>query len=139
MSTAASWGRMHRRAPARWSQKLMKHVEFRQLFDISDQALEQVRTYGRRVTPYVDAFIERIYEFLRRVMGEQFTVHFPDARTFERAQAALRRAWLEFWQAPCDEAYMASREHIGNVHAQLQLDPRHYLAAMAYALKLWTV
>ena len=117
---------------------MMKHAEFRQLFDVTDADLEQVRVYGKRVTPYIDAFIERLYAFMRGALGEHFSVHFPDTRTLERAQAALRSAWLEFWQARWDAEYVASREHVGDVHAQLQVEPRHYLATMAHASKLWT-
>jgi len=116
----------------------MKNAEFRRLFDVSDQDLEQVRAYGKRVTPYMDAFVEKLYTFLRRALEEHYTVHFPDPGTLQRAQSAIRRAWFEFWEARWDEAYVASREHIGNTHAQLQLDPRHYLAAMAYSFRLWT-
>jgi len=116
----------------------MKNAEFRRLFDVSDQDLEYVRAYGKRVTPYMDAFVERLYTFLRRALEEHYTVHFPDTGTLARAQAAMRRAWLEFWEGRWDDEYVASREHIGNTHAQLQLDPRHYLAGMAYCFKLWT-
>src|SRR5262245_39440556 len=116
----------------------MKHTEFRQLFDVTDADLELVRTYGKRVTPLIDVFIERLYTFMRGAFGEHFTIHFPDARTLGRAQAALRGAWLEFWDARWDAPYVASREHVGDVHAQLQIDPRHYLAAMSRAFTLWT-
>jgi len=116
----------------------MKHAEFRQLFEVSDEDLELVRAYGKSVSQYIDAFIEKLYEFMRRALGDQFSVHFPDAKTLDRAQGSLRGAWLEFWHARWDAEYVASREHVGNVHAQLQIDPRHYLAAMSYAFKLWT-
>ncbi|HEY6077613.1 MAG TPA: protoglobin domain-containing protein [Polyangiaceae bacterium] len=116
----------------------MKQAEFRHLFDVTDADLEQVRVYGKRVAPYIDAFIERLYAFMRGALGEHFAVHFPDTATLERAQGSLRRAWLEFWQGRWDPEYVASREHVGDVHAQLQIEPRHYLATMAHALKLWT-
>jgi rsbT co-antagonist protein RsbR len=105
---------------------------------VSDEDLELVRAYGKSVSQYIDAFIEKLYEFMRRALGEHFTVHFPDVKTLERAQGSLRAAWLDFWHARWDAEYVASREHVGNVHAQLQIDPRHYLAAMSYAFKLWT-
>jgi len=116
----------------------MKHIEFRQLFNVTDADLEQVRAYGKRVTPLIDVFIERLYDFMRGALGEHFTLHFPDARTLGRAQGALRGAWLEFWEARWDAQYTASREHVGDVHAQLQIDPRHYLSAMTHAFTLWT-
>jgi len=116
----------------------MKHTEFRQLFNVTDADQEQVRAYGKRVSPYIDAFVERLYAFMRGALGEHFAVHFPDTRTLDRAQASFRSAWLEFWQARWDAEYVASREHVGDVHAQLQIEPRHYLATMAHASKLWT-
>ena len=117
---------------------MTKDDEFRQLFGVSDGDLETVRAYGKRVTPYVDVFLDRIYEYLRASLGDYFSVHFPDTLTIDRAKSAQRAAWVEFWKAPWDSAYIASREHVGNVHAQLQVEPRHYMGTMAHAYRLWT-
>jgi len=117
---------------------MMKFDELRLLFGASEADLVRVRRLGKLVTPKVDVFVERLYVYFREVLGDDFETHFPDAVTVARAQAASRRAWLEFFEARWDDAYLKSREHIGEVHAQLQVEPRHYLGAMNKAIDLWT-
>jgi hypothetical protein len=56
--------------------------------------------------------------------------------TFDDWQQGSRRAWLEFFDAKWDEEYIATRERIGEVHAQLQIEPIHYLASMHRAIEI---
>ena len=114
------------------------HDDFPKLFDYTVEDRELVRSYGKLVEHRIDEFIELLYAFLKDNLGSDFARHFPDTTTLTRAQGAMRGAWLEFWKANWDEAYIRSRTHVGEVHAQLQVEPRHYLAAMNRALTLWT-
>lgn len=108
------------------------------LFDATDADLERVRRLGKLVVPKVDEFIEHLYVYLRVALRSDFNVHFPDQTTLARAQSAFRRAWIQFFEARWDEPYIKGREHVGEVHAQLQIEPRHYIAAMNKAIELWT-
>lgn len=108
------------------------------LFSVTEADLERVRRLGQLVAPRVDEFVESMYAYFGEVLGPDFETHFPDKTTLARAQMSLRRAWLEFFEARWDEEYIKSRERVGEVHAQLQVEPRHYLAAMNKALDLWT-
>ena len=116
----------------------MKLDDLCQLFDVTDDDFTRVRTLGSIVTPKMDEFVEHLYAYFKVALGPDYEVHFPDAATIARAQAASRRAWFEFFEADWDDAYIRSRERIGEVHAQLQIEPRHYLAAMNKSLDLWT-
>ena len=108
------------------------------LFGANTDDFERVRKLGKLVLPRLDDFIEHLYEYIERALGTDFEVHFPDKTTLARAQMSSRRAWTEFFDARWDEEYLKSRERIGEIHAQLQVEPRHYLAAMNKSVDLWT-
>jgi rsbT co-antagonist protein RsbR len=117
----------------------MNRTELCLLFGAAEEDFERVRRLGKLMAPRIDEFVERLYVYFKEVLGPDFEIHFPDATTIARAQSASRRAWLEFFDARWDDAYIRSRERIGEVHAQLQIEPRHYLAAMNKAIELWSV
>jgi rsbT co-antagonist protein RsbR len=119
--------------------KIVNRDQLCQLFGASEEDFEQVRRLGRLVSPRIDEFVERLYAYFKEAFGPDFDLHFPDPATIARAQSAARRAWLEFFEARWDDEYVKSRERIGEVHAQLQVEPRHYLAAMNKAIELWSV
>jgi len=116
----------------------MNYEEFKRLYEVSEIDYENVRTLGVRIAPAINEFIDRLYAYMREALGYEFEVHFPDEASLARAQSLSRRAWLEFLEAKWDESYVKSRIRIGEVHAQLQIQPRHYLATMNKSLELWS-
>ncbi len=116
----------------------MNYDEFRHLYEIDEKDYEHVRTLGSRVAHNVSDFIDKLYAYMRIALGNEFDLHFPDSAALARAQGFSRRAWLEFLEAKWDENYVRSRIRIGEVHAQLQIQPRHYLATMNKSLRLWS-
>lgn len=75
---------------------------------------------------------------MRFALAENFEHHFPNEAAIARAQAAARRGWLELLKATWDDKYVESRLKIGEVHAQLQIEPRHYLAVLFRGFELLT-
>lgn len=116
----------------------MNYDEFRHLYEIDEKDYENVRALGSRVAHNISDFIDKLYAYMRIVLGNEFDLHFPDSAALARAQGFSRRAWLEFLEAKWDENYVKSRIRIGEVHAQLQIQPRHYLATMNKSLRLWS-
>lgn len=116
----------------------MNYEEFKRLYEVSESDYENLRTLGVRIAPAINEFIDRLYAYMREALGYEFEVHFPDEASLARAQSLSRRAWLEFLEAKWDESYVKSRIRIGEVHAQLQIQPRHYLATMNKSLELWS-
>lgn len=115
----------------------MNLEELTLLFGTTDEDFRRVREFGELVSPKIDDYIELFYQYLGKSLGPDFDIHFPDEDTLARAQSASRRAWLEFFEADWSDEYIASRERIGEVHAQLQVEPRHYLAAMNKSVDIW--
>jgi len=117
----------------------MQRDELCRLFEATEEDFDRVRRLGKLLSPRIDEFVERLYAYFKQAFGADFDIHFPDSGTIARAQTAARRAWLEFFEARWDDNYIKSRTRIGEVHAQLQIEPRHYLAAMNKAIELWSV
>jgi rsbT co-antagonist protein RsbR len=116
----------------------MNYDEFRHLYEIKETDYEHIRTLGSRVAHNINDFIDKLYAYMRIALGNEFDLHFPDSAALARAQGFSRRAWLEFLEAKWDENYVKSRIRIGEVHAQLQIQPRHYLSTMNKSLRLWS-
>jgi hypothetical protein len=56
---------------------------------------------------------------------------FPNAATLIRVKGLQRACILQLTQGDYDEAYLANRLHIGQVHQQIGLEPRWYMGAYA--------
>ena len=110
--------------------------EFFRLFEVQDQDFENIRELATALDGKIDEFVDRLYVYMRAAMGQDFDLHFPDDVTLTRAQKAARRGWQEFLAGRWDEAYVNGRIRIGEVHAQLQIEPRHYLATMDKSVEL---
>ena len=80
--------------------------------------------------------VDALYLHMQAALGDTFTLHFSEEKALTRAKSLSRRAWLEFLAGQWDERYIQSRVRIGEVHAQLQIEPRHYLAIMEKAVDM---
>ena len=114
----------------------MDHKNFLKLFCVAPEDFALVHELRKLVEPDLDQVIEQVYAYLRDVLGEGFDMHFPDEKALVRAKSLSRRAWSEFLAITWDETYIQSRMRIGEVHAQLQIEPRFYLAAMEKTIDL---
>lgn len=115
----------------------MNHADFPILFDVQGNDLERIAQFGQIMSPRIDEVIDPLYDFLKLALGHDFSLHFPDDKALTRAKSLSHHAWLEFLQGRWDDDYIKSRTRIGEVHAQLQIEPRHYMAAMDKAIDLF--
>jgi rsbT co-antagonist protein RsbR len=115
----------------------MKTHEFLTLFNVNQDDFDRIHAFGKVAEPKLDAIIDVVYVFLAEVLGPDFTLHFPDDKALTRAKSLSRRAWLEFLSGNWGEDYIKSRVRIGEVHAQLQIEPRHYMATIEKTVGLF--
>ena len=114
----------------------MNNDDFLQLFDVTSQDLNRIGEFGKLVSPKIDEVVDALYVHMQAALGDTFTLHFSEEKALTRAKSLSRRAWLEFLAGQWDERYIQSRVRIGEVHAQLQIEPRHYLAIMEAAVDM---
>lgn len=103
-------------------------------FNISQQDLELVRVAGGLLSDKLEAFITRWYEWLRQ--QPEFDEFFTDPDNLQRVQDLQRVNWREFFRAEITDRYVASRQHIGVVHARIDLPNEVYFAGMSHSLEL---
>jgi rsbT co-antagonist protein RsbR len=114
----------------------MENHEFVTLFEVKPEDFNRIQAFGKLVESQIDDIIEKLYVYMRKVLGQDFDLHFADEKSLTRAKSLSRRAWLEFLAGKWDDAYIKSRVRIGEVHAQLQIEPRQYLGTMDKAVEL---
>ena len=114
----------------------MDYKEFIRLYEATDADFINVRKLGKLLTPVMDDFIEHEYTFLKNILSIEFNNYFPNDYVLRRAKDMSRMAWSQFFDAKNDEAYVQSRIRIGEAHAKLRIQPRHYLVAMNKSLEL---
>ena len=103
-------------------------------FQIDDGELERVRTAGRVVMPEVDAHIDTFYAWLSQ--HAEYDAYFARNPTrLERVKQLQRTHWATMFEARVDEAWFASRRHVGAVHAQINLPNDIYFAGMSMSSK----
>ena len=104
-------------------------------FDISEEDIKLIRESGQALGEGVGAFIDDLYGWLRT--QEEFSTFFGgNERLIERVMDSQRRHWLSFMAAQVDDAYFASRRHIGAIHEHIQLPNDIYCATMSKAQTL---
>lgn len=97
--------------------------------------LEAVReastTIVRDMSPLIDAF----YTWMREL--PEYEQYFgSNTEQLNRVQGMQRRYWTTLFEARVDERYLASRRHLGEVHARIGLGLPAYFAAMDFTLSL---
>ena len=99
-------------------------------FDIGDQEVALVREAGRLLDGDIDGFVDDFYRWLS--VKEEYQVFFAGSPvTLARVQKLQASHWRGLFKAQLDEAYFASRRHIGAVHARIDLPNDIYCAGMS--------
>ena len=99
-------------------------------FDISEADVSLVREAGRLLDKEVDAFVDDFYRWLS-VKDESQVFFAGSPHTLARVQKLQASHWRGLFRAQLDEAYFASRRHIGAVHARIDLPNDIYCAGMS--------
>jgi rsbT co-antagonist protein RsbR len=108
----------------------------RQLYGVNDDDVKNIRAFGKKVKPEMDRFIELFYEWL----GDQpeFQEFFVDEETVRHVKELSAKYWHEFFDCDLDDNYMRSRQNLGDIHARIGLPLAVYMAAMNFALGIFT-
>lgn len=112
------------------AQELLKNYRI----DAAD--LERVRKHGLTVSPHMDRFIEKLYDWMRT--QPEYEQYFSSPRKLASVQDMQKDYWLDFFQARVDQPYVERRRHVGEAHARIGLPLPAYFAAMNTSLHLWT-
>ena len=100
-------------------------------FRLVDQAQEDLRSAGRMLIPDLDAVLEQFY---RRALADPVAAaFFADDSRVAHARAAQKAHWTRLLSGDLGEAYFTSIEHIGRVHAAIDLPLELFVSSYALA------
>lgn len=107
-----------------------------ELYEITAADQENIRAYGKAVSPRVNEYIEGFYAWLRT--QPDFHLYFSDSQKLAQVQRLQIDYWRDFFAADVDDDYIERRRVVGEAHARIGLTLPTYFAAMNLSLKLWT-
>lgn len=100
-----------------------------QMYQISPQHLEQIRSQAELLIPEIKAIIDKFYEWMS---------DHPDMMSFFQSEATLRHVqqmqvayWQRLLRAKIDNDYIQDRKRIGEIHARIGLPVMFYMAGMS--------
>jgi rsbT co-antagonist protein RsbR len=104
-------------------------------YDIDEEDLQRIRTYGALASLALDRYVEKFYGWL--VNQPEFSRYFGDKVRLERVKQLQVTYWSEFFRGAVDDHYIGQRELVGNVHARIGLPLPAYFAAMNASLAIF--
>lgn len=103
------------------------------LYQITPVDLERVRQFGKLVLPNLRTYIELFYEWLPS--QPEFHELFTSDESIQRVKELQVDYWTDFFRGVVDDAYLARRRGVGEVHARIGLSLPAYFAAMNLMLE----
>jgi rsbT co-antagonist protein RsbR len=108
---------------------IIDHRPMLEKFDLSQADLDLVREAGTYLVPQIEDFVQDWYAWLRQ--HEEFETFFGNAEELlAHVQRYQVRHWASFFSGRVDDAYLASRRHIGAVHGRIDLPNLIFMAGM---------
>ena len=103
-------------------------------FAIAESDLALIRKHANSVLGSMDSMIADFYAWMESL--PEYGVFFSETDRMRRVQGLQRSYWSSFLAAEVDDAYIARRRHLGEVHARIGLSLGAYFAAMDHSLHL---
>jgi len=102
-------------------------------FGLGTSEVAHIRAAGQLLEHSIEAIVDAFYEWLRN--QHEFSIFFgSNARMMDRVKSMQVQHWRTFFGAELDEAYVASRRHVGAVHQHIDLPTDIYFAGMRETL-----
>ena len=106
------------------------------LYGIQSQDLDAIRALGRVISPKLDRYGERFYEWVVCIPEYQIVFTSPDILAHARAEQI--NYWRRCFLGVVDDNYIRHRRLIGQTHARVGLSLPSYLVAMNHSFTLLT-
>ncbi|MBV8037366.1 protoglobin domain-containing protein [Roseateles sp.] len=106
------------------------------LFSITETDLAEVAGAGVVLDEHLDRIVERWYGWLRSQPGAMR--HFTSDEQLDRVRRQQIQHWRVFLRGRVDALYLRQRQHIGQVHASIDLPNDIYFAGVSQFLAFIT-
>jgi len=95
--------------------------------DLTEEDHQRLRALSALLKRWAPAFVEQFYEHL--FAFEETAAFLRDPALVARLKLAQQSHLESMLEADWDEAYVARRHHVGDVHAQVGINPQMFLGA----------
>lgn len=104
--------------------------------EITHEDLDAVRAYGKIVVPQLDAYNTLFYQWVER--QPEWSVFFSDAVRLAHVQQRQGQHWRDLFEVEqIDDAYVAKRVRIGEIHARIGLSLMAYFAGIDHSMRIF--
>lgn len=100
----------------------------------SKEDAAHVRRFGEVVVPQLPRYVSRFYAWMRN--EPEYAQFFSQSERVERVQHLQVEHWRHFFQAHVDDAYLARRRRLGEVHARIGLSLPSYFAGIEQSVTI---
>ncbi len=105
-------------------------IEILDKFEINKEDVQRIRDAGKILKLEIDEHISGFYVWLAK--HEAYKVFFANnPKRLDRVVDLQKTHWMQFFDAELNEAWFASRKHVGAVHAHIDLPNDIYFAGMS--------
>jgi rsbT co-antagonist protein RsbR len=108
--------------------------ELKELYAITDEDVERIRTFGVAIISRLDEFAESFYGWLET--QPEFAIFLSDPHVLVRNKRLIAEYWSDFFRCELDANYLANRRRVGETHARIDPPLTTYFAAMNRSFKL---
>ncbi len=98
------------------------------LYRITPEDLDRIRSVGSIVKPKVEEMVEAFYVWLKGL--PEFEEFLSDPHTLVRVKAAQCAYWRSFFEMECTDASLGALRRVGETHERIGLPLHIYLAGM---------
>ena len=107
-----------------------------ELYGVSSDDLERVRSLGEIVSPHLEDTVTAFYDWLET--QPEYEEFFSDPLVLKRVKGLVTSHWQNLFSAEVDASYLDRRRRLGATHARIGLPLNTYFAAMNVFLGLFT-
>src|SRR6056300_1536610 len=101
-------------------------------FEIDDAHLQLVRQIGEKAMPKIDKHLDGFYEWMSK-HPEYDDFFGDDSARLKRVRKMQVGYWNAFFEAKIDQKWLEQREHVGEVHANIDLPNDIYFAGVSFS------
>lgn len=101
-------------------------------FEIDDEHLQLVRQIGEKAMPKIDKHLDGFYAWMSK--HPEYDEFFgDDSARLKRVRKMQVGYWNAFFEAKIDQKWLEQREHVGEVHANIDLPNDIYFAGVSFS------
>lgn len=109
-------------------------IEALNRYRITQDDLDAIREAASPILTDMTPLITSFYTWMRQL--PEYQEYFGSQDRLSRVQGMQHQYWTSLFKGEVDDRYLASRRHLGEVHARIGLGLPAYFAAMDFSLSL---